>query len=85
MRLAEWEHALAELNALYRIHGHQVPIPEAMAALNATSRATFYRRLDDLRAAGWTAQPAGAALILIAPSPAKPQPAARSRRSHGGL
>lgn len=79
MKLAEWQRALDEIRALYRIHGHAIPIPEAMAALGATSRATFYRRLDDLRATGWLATTTQTALLLEEPPP--PLPASHNART----
>lgn len=71
MRLVQWYEAIQALHALVKKHGHNsIPIPDAMAALNAESRSTFYRRLDDLRQAGWYVYTSetGATIGLLAPN-----------------
>lgn len=56
MKLTDWYHAMKLLRQLAQKHGHtSIPIPEAMEALQADSRATFYRRLAELRDAEWFA------------------------------
>lgn len=56
MNLAQWRHAMEELAMLANEHGPDaIPLPAAMAALKAASRATLYRRLAELRDAGWMA------------------------------
>lgn len=67
MTLNQWLRALDEIRTLYRIHGHAIPIPDAMAALSANSRATFYLRLQQLRDAGWLATTTKNAVILQEP------------------
>lgn len=54
MNLTQWMTALKELRHLAEKHGQdRIPLPLAMAALGAGSRSTLYRRLADMRDAGW--------------------------------
>jgi hypothetical protein len=70
MRLAQWQQALADLAGFARIHGqNEIPLPQAMAALHAPSRATLFRRLDEMREAGYWVQINGEHLQLLAPDP----------------
>lgn len=73
MKLNDWRKAIEELTVLAIQHGHNtIPLPAAMAALQAESRSTFYRRLDEMREAGWfaSANERTATLAILSPAEA---------------
>lgn len=70
MRLHEWQLALAALTELVRTYGHSsIPLPLAMEALRAESRPTLYRRMDEMREAGYWVAVIGENFSLLAPDP----------------